>query len=685
MKKTWSILLVFSLLFTSAVSVFAADSESKELQNMILYVKSVISVPETFTEFSQSSRQEEQEDKSVVTIWDLNWSTEDKTENLSVSIDNKRNFMSYRLYKDKPEEEGLSKVTRQAGEKTALAFVKKMVPQYASYFKQVNETANQMNTYNMSYTFQPYVNGVCVRFIEASVYIDKHSGGVISFSLNNEPFDINKIPSKEGALSEEAAKKAYLETFGMDLNYYSYYDWDKDKLEVFPAYVNSSETNEAMDAKTGKAVKIGLPIILYGKQSAVREEAAVMDNAGGLTPKEQEQVDKVNGLISKERADSILRASFGEVGSASSLKASLQMADRNPNKGQYVWNLSYEKANGRVDAKSGEILSYYNYDEDTTKGTPKIDEKSVASIVESLTAKILSKEKLDSLKQTATEFNQDDIYATINYSRQVNGIDYPDNYIGVTVNRKTGKVISYHLSWYDGVTFPSIEGTMDEEKAYEVYQKLSDFSLNYEKIEKDGKWEASLVYNFDAVSTACMIHPESGIRLDQKGKAYKEEKGVPQYKDLQGHWSEAAVNQLKENGYYLEGDNFLPNKKITQKEFLLYSYPYYKDLEEDKLYEILRNDGIIKKGEENPNAELSRQDAAKFMIRFLRLQKAAEHPELFQNVFKDQVEYAYKGYATLSKGLGILSADSYGKFNGKNTMSRAEVASALHRLLNISN
>ncbi|WP_206457801.1 YcdB/YcdC domain-containing protein [Anaerovorax sp. IOR16] len=679
MKKTLSILLTLSLLFTSSISVFAADSESKELENAILYVKSIINIPEDFTEFSQSSYQEEREDKTTVTIWNLNWSDKEDTGHLNASVDNKGNFIRYRFYEEK-EEKGLSKITRQAGEKTALAFLKKVIPQYAKDFRQVNEIENQMRTYDLLYTFQPYVNDVPLRFIDISIIIDKYYGQVTSFSRDSEPFQIDKIPSKEGMLSKEEADQAYFKEFGMDLNYYSYYDWKKDTLNVFPAYVNTAKKNQALDAKTGKAVKIYLPIIHYGR-SGITEDAELKNDAG-LTPKEQEQVDNISGLISKEEADSILKNTFGDIGYSSTFKSSLHVADRNPNKGQYIWNLSYENANGSVDAKTGEILSYYYYDVNNYKGNLKINEQNALSKAESLLSKILPKDKLDSVKRAENEYNEESSYYNIRYYRQVNGIDFFDNYVWITVNRDNGKITGYNSEWYDNVAFPSIEKAMDEQQAYQAYKKLSPFSLNYEKVEKN---KALLVYNFDFVDEECLIQPETGTRLDWMGKPYKEDKGVPEYSDIKGHWCESVVNQLKENGFYLDGEEFLPNNKITQKDFLIYLYPYYRNLEDEELYEELIRDGILKEGEENPNANLSRQEAAKIMIRFLRLEKAAEHPELFQSVFKDKVDYSYRGYATLCKGLGILSGDKHGKFNGKNTMTRAEAASAIHRLLNITN
>ena len=48
-------------------------------------------------------------------------------------------------------------------------------------------------------------------------------------------------------------------------------------------------------------------------------------------------------------------------------------------------------------------------------------------------------------------------YHNVNFVRQANGIDFTSNTMNVTIDKTTGKVVSYNSEWYDKVTFPSIE------------------------------------------------------------------------------------------------------------------------------------------------------------------------------------------------------------------------------------
>lgn len=659
--------------------VFAAESESKELEKAICLVKSVITIPKELTEFSQSSYKEENVDGMSVTVWDFNWNSEDDTSQLYVSIDSDENFLRYRFYTDQ-EENGLAKITRATGEKTALSFLKKLMPKYSSDFRQINEKENQNNSYNLCYTYQPYVNDVALRFITTTICIDKYTGTVTSFHRNDTPFAFSKLPSKEDSLTKEEAEKTYFEQFGMDLNYYSYYDRKKETLSVFPAYVNVAKANQALDAKTGKVVKLYRPIRFYGMNN--EKQVTTMDAGGGLSPQEQKEVDDIAGLISKEKANDILKNAFRDLSFSEPSHYRLYELENTPNQGQYVWNLSYENAYGSLDAKTGEILSYYIYGEESDKGKANLKQKTALSMTEALLNKILTKDKLDVVKRQESQSKEESAFYDFNYYRQENGIDFVDNYVSVTVNKESGKIIQYNCNWYDTVTFPSIEKAMNSQQAYEAYKKLLPFTLNYERLDEK---KVGLVYNFDTSGQNWLLQAETGVRLDWQGRPFKEET-VPEYMDIKGHWSESVVNELKENGYYLEGEKFQPNRKITQKEFLIYLNPYYRNFEEEEeLYEALIGDGILKKGEENLNTILNRQDAAKLMIRSLHLDKAAEHPELFQSVFKDKVEYSYKGYATLCKGLKILSGDKKGNFNGIVPMTRAEAAMGIYQLLNSSN
>ena len=195
------------------------------------------------------------------------------------------------------------------------------------------------------------------------------------------------------------------------------------------------------------------------------------------------------------------------------------------------------------------------------------------------------------------------------------------------------------------------------------------------------KTKASLVYNFKNSEENYIIDPVDGKRLDYNGQAYKENK-IPEYTDISGQWCEKMVKELLENGYYIEGDKFNPNTNITQINFLKYLYsPMQNSYNDDEFYDMLIQNGVIKKEEKSPKSLVSNQEAAKYVIRYLGHEQVAIHPEIFINPFKDNVDEKYKGYAAMSYALNIIKGDKNGNFNGSRSISNGEAALIIYNLI----
>jgi hypothetical protein len=168
--------------------------------------------------------------------------------------------------------------------------------------------------------------------------------------------------------------------------------------------------------------------------------------------------------------------------------------------------------------------------------------------------------------------------------------------------------------------------------------------------------------------------------LGTDGKPYRDAFAASaSYDDIAGHWAEAVIGKLLENGYYISGESFRPNEKITQEDFLRYLYApeqrYYDDT--DAFYKMLVNSGVIKEEERDPAAALTRYDAARFVVRWLGQGRVAEHPEVFVNAFKDDAAAEYKGYVAIVKALSVMKGDAAGNFNGARALTRAEAAAVI--------
>jgi hypothetical protein len=355
-------------------------------------------------------------------------------------------------------------------------------------------------------------------------------------------------------------------------------------------------------------------------------------------------------------------------------------------KDKYLWEIGFDEAYGTVNAKTGELVSFYLYTEKSNKGTASLSEAK-------------AKEKAEAfLKKTAPEkFAESRFYErsgyivykpaandvtdySFNYYRQVNGIDVIDNGFSVTVNKASGMITQYNCSWYDGVDFPAIDGVISEEAAFDFINGFTELDLMYAKVNEG---ETALVYDFLNSDGNYLIDPFTGARLEYDGTPYKD-RSVPEYTDISGHWAETTIQKLLENGYYLEGEKFNPGQKITQIGFLRYLYsPSQDSYDDEEFYKMLIRKKIVNEEEKAPTAEITRQDAAKFTVRFLGLGKAALHPEIFVNPFTDKTSDGYKGYAAICYGLKIMQGDKSGRFNGTNTVTNAEAATIIYNTLQV--
>lgn len=677
--------MAISLVLTSAIPAFAEETDSKDLEKAILQVKNVVTIPDDYNNFQYNSSQYEENGRQV-SVWYLNWNKEDYSAGISASVENGGYLINFNTYSDQ-RKEGLGKVTRDAGMKAAADFLAKARPDIAADLRLMEDT-NSANTDRHYYRYKLYKNDVMVYFTEVQVEVDKFTGKVIGFSCQGAGEDLSGLPSVNNVIGIEAAKKAYLDKIKVKLSYYSHFDYNKKTLTVFPAYSGSNTEGKVIDAKTGDAVDLYSDYINYGDRGGMGGMAKSMDSAAAenaLTKEELAAVESVAGLISKEKAESILRNTApGITSSMKTLSASLSKNYIEPDK--YLWEIGFDGAYGVVNAKTSEVTSFYIYSADSSKGSVGLSEAKAKEKAEAFIKKAAPEKFAQSrfyqypVNRLYRISDENVIDYSFNYYRQVNGIDFIGNGFTVIVNKASGMITHYDCSWYDGVEFPSIDSVISGEKAFDAVNTSGKFDLMYKKV-KDG--EIALVYDFAYSVGNFLIDPVNGSKLGWDGKPYKDV-SVPEYSDIKGHWAEATIKKLLENGYYLEGEKFNPNQKINQMSFLRYLYSpiqvYYDD---EQFYKMIINDKIIKESEKAPAAPLSRQDAAKFVVRFLGQGKAAEHPEIFINPFKDRITESYKGYAAICYGLKVMQGDKKGRFNGLNQVTNAEAATIIYNALQV--
>ncbi len=716
-RRILAMALAFTMVFSTGVVANAESSDSKALETAINAVKSVVTIPSTFSDFAQYSYENEVNGVKS-TVWQLNWNMPNSKGSISATVDQNGNILNYYKWMNKEKYSYVTDLTSAEGKKAATAFLSKVMPKLAPSMVEIKEETvstgggpepamdlslssktiapGPVQSDNFQYTYRLHVNNIPVSFISATVSVDKTTKEVTSFNFNGTYDTEYTYTDATGMINEAAATQSYLKEIGINIEYFAHYNDKYKTIMTFPAYVLNNPSGKVIDAKTGKTASIyydnGYGFYdMGGMAKAESASANTADRDPSLTKDEQAAVDNIAGIMNKADAEKIARTLPGI--NADMKVTSTNLYSNYYSKNEYTWNISFDNAYVSLNAKTGEITGYSLYKDTQGKGTKKLTVDAAQKIVDEFIAK-MAPEKSKEVKYVNNPYYYtltttadakilpipnpiEDLNYNFNYARQVNGYNFSSNGISVSIDKTTGEISNYNLNWYNDVTFLPIGDAVSKEDAFKEFDKAGDYSLMYVRT---GKNTATPVYDF-VDKQQVMIHPASGIRLDWNGQPYQN--AVPEYKDIKGHWAEKNILTLAENGYFLNssGDSFNPNKNITQVDFFLYIYGQTNNI--DNLYDNLYSQGVLTEAERNPLATVTRQQAAVYLVKMLGYDKLAQNSAMFNYTFKDKVADTYKGYIAIVDGLDIMNGDKNKLFNPTKTLTNAETAAIVYNYLKI--
>lgn len=678
MKKVVSVVTVMALLLTTiagSTAVSFAAQDSGRLKEAISKVKSVVSIPEGYSEFEYYS--EESEDGTG--IINMTWTDPEKGY-ISASVADGGVITSY--YRGSDEwMQGVAKLTKEQGRQNADKYIKKLAPETKGEFKYVKAYTDSYSS-SHSYEYNLYVEDIPVEFIGAMVDVDKTTGELTGYHLYGNISDFKaEYPKEEKLLTREEAEKLYIEKIGPKLQYSSYYNYNKEALKVFAVYILEG-TGASINAATGEKVVPYLadPIFREYMNTAAGGVGYDEEKGEGYSQAELNEIVQTEKLISKTEADSKVKALAAGI-KGQKLEGASLMKDSYVDE-NYLWLLNYENGYATVNAATGQVLSFNiwddgsNYSDSRNIGYDKAL-KAAEEFVNRACPEVKNEIALiDNRSEYEVMPSTWDYDYSFSYERKHEGAAYPENGVTVGVDKATGKINCYYLSWYDNVTFPSLDGIIDRSGAFNAIKNEAGFGLKYVK---DSENKITLVYDMTD-REYYQIDAVSGVPVDYRGNALESQKD---YTDISGNWAEKTINDLKDNGYYLPGDKFIPKEAITQADFFYYLYTDERSIysDTDEFYERLISDGIINSSEAAPNAQLTRQDAAKFICRYLGIGKITEKSQIFKNVFSDKITGGYEGYAASLYALDIVKGNSKGAFNGSAVLTRAEAAALIYNTL----
>ncbi|ERT63432.1 S-layer homology domain-containing protein [Peptoniphilus sp. BV3AC2] len=207
--------------------------------------------------------------------------------------------------------------------------------------------------------------------------------------------------------------------------------------------------------------------------------------------------------------------------------------------------------------------------------------------------------------------------------------------------------------------------------------------------------------------------PHKKIELDKKddeNKKIEEKKNIKnklnnpaQFRDTNGHWAKVAIDYVVNKGYFYgtSETSFSPNKPITRGQFVtvlgrmlnvntsIYSAQNFNDVKSSMYYSSYiawaNKMGIVSgvgQGRFAPDKELTREEMAVIMSKFLKVSNKSLNAKGNSNGFKDdgKIEsWAKEAVKEMAK-LGVVNGMSDGKFAPKSPFTRAQVAQVLFNI-----
>ena len=685
MKKRLSGILAFALSFSCANTVFAEDTT--EMQEVLLSVKERIVDTSVFDEFN-SNLYESYGSKN----YSFEWRNSENNQYLSVQADSDGVITYYhyndRNYYDNTSKPDMNKMSTDEAMKKAQELLTDLNPDISDELV-IFKTTEVENLFSDTYSFlvKRVIDEIPVYENTGRLVVNKDATQIKSFSINYTD-GLNFIGT-DSILSIDSAWDRYFEELGLELQYLTEYKEDGNR-SAYLAYVPKSDDTQYIDAVTGEVMNVGNSYKFMANATAdMAAESSMGAGRVELTKVEQDELEIIQGLITKQEAERVVR-SFSVLGLDEKTELSHINLYKGYNLQDYFYNLNfasekeeyYFSGSATVNAKTGELTSWYSYTQDNSQ-LVDVDEEEIketqAVALKELASLYVGEDAIYDYRNEQSENNN-----ILTYTRYVNDIKYPDNQLHIGIDKKTNRVDSFNVNCSE-IEFENPDGIISLEDANKAFSEQVKFELLYIPLISDNKYsgEVTLGYKLLDVYNA-KIDAFTGERILPE---YDEIKKPLVYSDISKHYAKEQIEALAKFGIGFDEEEFKPDELITQGEFvsLLMSAVvnrYSLALKNGEYNEMLYNDakyaGIIKDGD-NPDGSLSREKSAIFIIRALGLEEVAKLKGIYKTPFSDVTDNS--GYIAILYGMGVFNGDENKHFNPHNNLTRAECAVVLYNYL----
>ena len=676
MKRILVAILLGMLLIMHQSPALMAKDKSENLTEVIIKTKEQIDISETLSDFDYREYGEDE------TLYNLNWSNPNSKEFATIKCDAVGNIIRY-TYDEEVPYSNIATVSYEQAKKTADDFLSRVATSYKS---QLRLQESGQNTRNNEYrlVYQIVQNDIPLYDSKVSVAIHKQTGKVTYFS--GVVYDPNtQFETGKPKLTLEQAQKAYLSKIDLPLKYRLYED-DEDNTQSILVYELENVQQKGISALTGEIVegyredRRDKGVVSTMDTVAAGVEINTEDYKVELTETERVEVESRKEFLSPENVQKKAAAYFP-------ILSKLQIEDTYIEKDHenYRRTMSFvskdeedkESALLQVDAKTGEVISYY-YNQylllnsnlrfsgvgskEEEKQLKKWSEKEANAFMRQIAPKVSQEVKLEVSESTEDERQY------FNFERIAGGIPVEGNGVYLFYDPQMGEVIGYNKSW-DKVSFKSPATKISKEEAI----KKVDLELFYMKTGKD---RYSLVYNH--VERNKLIDAFSGKIVDYRGNEVIEE-SCELYSDIKGHPHEEIIKKLYYSGIYLKGDELKPNEAITLGELK----ELLEKVHEDRRYYVKNTETIEQTGKlegKDLQETLTREEGICLLVSASYYGDLADVSKIFAYPYEDKdFSETYKGYVATAYGLGWLEAE--GAFRPTEKLTKAEAMVYLYKAL----
>ncbi|MCM1523233.1 MAG: S-layer homology domain-containing protein [Ruminococcus sp.] len=689
---------------TAAASASKNEQEGDaDLEAAITLVKSRITIPEEYSEFSYSAG----ESRGVKT-YSFEWRspTDTNAYYASVSgsiIDSYSSPLEYSGYTGKPAFTSLSK---KDFINKAISWVYRVNPEMSGHLSADSENVSlSVSSDRVNIMFERNYGGIEVANNRVYVTLDKRTGEIWSYNASwwqGAKFEaagkavdqetIKAVYVKDVTIkpwyriSEEAGKKTAKVVYEPQISFvYDAFTGKNSTMNSdYAAMLNTDlyETGAALDTVDEEPVAVELEEDIVEAGSAINpatgvtltdnEKAAAADLSRMLTAARFKELlikDKYLEITDKYLISNFSISESQEAECGYSISCNVIINNKELYRDIYI----------EADAESGNIISFSNWNAEESSSALNVSSanKLAEDAAKYYFGNIFNEYKADP-ENTAPVVNtkqRKDTNRTIKYYRYVNNIQVSGDYINISVN-SAGKVTAVSSRYTDDVDFGDGK-IITKEACLSMLCKQQDMTLKY-----DGFTDYSSVpHTYLTYSMPkWYINGKTGKLCDYYGSSETDaSSSVCPYTDIESSPYKKEIQTLYEYGVTtVNGSKFMPQEKITPQEMsvLITRLNGYVALGYDELTEDFTEGGM------SADKYLTRLGLAKMFTEYAGVADCAEFTSIYKSPFKDVADNDENlGYLALAYALGAIRADANGNYHPTAAVTREYAYHCLYQYI----